>query len=487
MRRRAQRAGGRVRRPSGRASELGRRGRGVEQRADVRLRAAQRLEGGDPLQRVATRDVEDDRVPGGGGDLVGVAAHALAAEAGAGVLGRRGDGRLDLGVGGEAHQGAARPAAVARAPCPGARRCTAGRRGAAAGGPSRGRRGRGSPRAPPAWPPSRARTASDIGSTSSRSSTDSQRSSTSAVCASTSEPAGPRRTCAPARGTRAAAAPRSAVRPSTSVTRCASVGSCETRCISLTGAAITSVEVERAVLDHREHERGGAELEVGRDLGEVGVADDHVQPAVLLRIGVRLVAGVDDRALERGLEADLDLEEVGALRELEAGLRPVLPEARRGRRRVTTWRETKNGVRWRTIVGERRRAAPSGSSRGCRTTRPCRRCCSCRGSPAARRAAAARARRRAAMTRSPALSHDHASRGLVHLGAGVLRVRVVDVEPRAVGEDDVGQAEVLVGELAGIGLGRGSGRTRARRAAGLLARSPSGPARRAPTTEPRRR
>ena len=28
---------------------------------------------------------------------------------------------------------------------------------------------------------------------------------------------------------------------------------------------------------------------------------------------------------------------------------------------------------------------------------------------------------------------------------------VVDVEPRAVGQDDVGQADVLVGELAGVG------------------------------------
>ena len=38
-----------------------------------------------------------------------------------------------------------------------------------------------------------------------------------------------------------------------------------------------------------------------------------MQAPVLLRIGVRLVAGVDDRALQRGLEPDLLLEEVGAL------------------------------------------------------------------------------------------------------------------------------------------------------------------------------
>ena len=37
------------------------------------------------------------------------------------------------------------------------------------------------------------------------------------------------------------------------------------------------------------------------------------------------------------------------------------------------------------------------------------------------------------------------------LGRGVLRVCMVDVEPGAVGEDHVGQAEVLVGQLARIG------------------------------------
>ncbi len=70
-----------------------------------------------------------------------------------------------------------------------------------------------------------------------------------------------------------------------------------------------------------------AELEVGRDLGEVGVADDDVQPAVLLGDGVRLVAGVDDRALQRRLEADLDLEVVGALGDLEAVAAAVLADA----------------------------------------------------------------------------------------------------------------------------------------------------------------
>ena len=137
---------------------------------------------------------------------------------------------------------------------------------------------------------------------------------------------GPRRTCGPGRGTPAAAGRRSACGRRCSVTVCCSVGSWETARSAATGAVDGQVRGEEPVLDHRQHQRGGADLEVGRDLGEVGVADDHVQPAVLLGVGVRLVAGVDDRPLERGLEADLDLEVVGALADLEAVLAAVLAD-----------------------------------------------------------------------------------------------------------------------------------------------------------------
>ena len=50
-----------------------------------------------------------------------------------------------------------------------------------------------------------------------------------------------------------------------------------------------------AGLDHPQHEVGGADLEQRRRLAHVRVADDDVQPAVALGVGVRLVAGVDDR------------------------------------------------------------------------------------------------------------------------------------------------------------------------------------------------
>src|ERR671913_255734 len=69
---------------------------------------------------------------------------------------------------------------------------------------------------------------------------------------------------------------------------------------------------------------------------------------------------------------------------------------------VTTWRLTKNGVRCRTM-------SPNGVARHDLT----------------------------------GLVPEHDVTGVGALGCGVLRVRVIDVEPGAVGEDDVGEPEVL--------------------------------------------
>ena len=49
-------------------------------------------------------------------------------------------------------------------------------------------------------------------------------------------------------------------------------------------------------LDHPQHQVGRADLQQRRGLGHVRVPDDDVQPAEPLGVGVRLVAGVDDRA-----------------------------------------------------------------------------------------------------------------------------------------------------------------------------------------------
>ena len=68
-----------------------------------------------------------------------------------------------------------------------------------------------------------------------------------------------------------------------------------------------------AGLDQIQHQRRGAELEVGGVLGQVGVTDDHMQPPVLVGVGVRLVAGIDDAAFEGGLQANLDFDVVRPL------------------------------------------------------------------------------------------------------------------------------------------------------------------------------
>ena len=231
------------------------------------------------------------------------------------------------------------------------------------------------------------------------------------------------------------------MRPSRSViSRAAASGRGETACSARDRLRRRRGRAARKpVLDHREHQRGRADLEVGRDLGEVGVADDHVQPAVLLGVGVRLVAGVDDRPLERGLEADLDLEEVGPLADLEAVLAAVLADADpagAADHLAGDEERRRGGARCRR-TGSR---GASGSSRARRRTRPCCRCCSCRGGSAAPPGSWP--------ARRGGLEHDQLARlvpphdveRVGDLGRGVLRVGVVDVEPGAVGQDDVGQA-----------------------------------------------
>ena len=205
-----------------------------------------------------------------------------------------------------------------------------------------------------------------------------------------------------------------------------------------------------AVLDQLEDERRRPELQQRRDLAQVRVADDHVQPAVLLGVGVRLVARVDDRALQRGLQTDLGLEEVRALRDLVAVPRPLVP--RRLAAQLAGAAEDLPGDEERREPRDQvRRTAPAGrpgSSRASRTSCPCRRCCSCRPRAAARRASCGWiSSRDRSSTRSPALSWTTRSRGVSALGRRVLGVRVVDVVAGAVGQDHVRETQVLLGRL----------------------------------------
>ena len=180
-----------------------------------------------------------------------------------------------------------------------------------------GRGARRSRRRGAAWPPSRPSWPTDVGSCSSPASTRSHRRSTSAPTASPTQA----RPCSCSYLWARSSRPHwisSAVarRPSRSM-----IVRVQRRVVADLAdrrhrVAEQPVVAERVVLDHRQHDRRGADLEVGGDLAHVGVADDHVQPAVLLGVAVRLVAGVDDRALQRRLEADLLLEEVGPLAQL---------------------------------------------------------------------------------------------------------------------------------------------------------------------------
>ena len=77
------------------------------------------------------------------------------------------------------------------------------------------------------------------------------------------------------------------------------------------------IVLDELVLDHVQHQLRHADLEIGRNLGHIRVAQNDVQAAESVRIGVRLVARVKQRALVGGLEADQRLEKVRALRKLD--------------------------------------------------------------------------------------------------------------------------------------------------------------------------
>ena len=196
------------------------------------------------------------------------------------------------------------------------------------------------------------------------------------------------------------------------------------------------------------------------DLTEVGVAGDHVQPPVERRIGVRLVARVDDRALERGLEADLLLEEVGTRAELVVDvLGAVLGAdlagagehlaAHEPREQVAHQRGEGHGaVDEVVLVGAVRVALAVGVVLVDDDLLP---------------GLQQRARRqhRAGEDALPRLVGDDELEGVGALRGGVLGVRVVDVVAGPVGEDRVDQVgldlrwgRALPGEAAGVAPGR---------------------------------
>ena len=200
------------------------------------------------------------------------------------------------------------------------------------------------------------------------------------------------------------------------------------------------------VLEGAEHEARHAHLEQVRDVGVVGVADDDVQAAILAVVGVRLVARVDDGTLQRRLETDLGLEEVGALSELETGPLALGADADAAAAgddltRDEERRHARDDARPRHVAAQQVvlvRAVRGALTVGVVLVQ-------------LRRAVLVVGEQR---RRVP---HDDLARAVVrdrvagrrHLRRAVLGVGVVDVQARAVLEHDVGEARVdLVGQLA---------------------------------------
>ncbi len=164
---------------------------------------------------------------------------------------------------------------------------------------------------------------------------------------------------------------------------------------------------------------------------------------------MRLVAGVDDRALEGRLQANLDLEVVGPLADLEAVRGAVLADADPpcAADHLTGDEERRDVA---DDVAERRLPAHQVVLvRAVGRTLVVGVVLVQQDLPGVRDGAGSLGRVEHDQL-AGLVPHDDIARGTA-LRRGVLRVRVVDVQPCPVGEDHVGQAEVLVGELRGVG------------------------------------
>ena len=209
------------------------------------------------------------------------------------------------------------------------------------------------------------------------------------------------------------------------------------------------VLVDEAVFDHREHDRGRADLEERRDLAQVRVADDHVQAAVLLRVGVRFVARVHDRALQRRLEPDLLLEEVGALADLEvARLRAVLGADLAGTGEHLAGHEPRDEVAHERR--ERHRAVDEEVLVAAVRVALAVGVVLVDDDLLALRQQLARRVHRPGEDPLPRLVEQHGLHRVAALGRGVLGVRVVDVVARAVGEHRVDEVRLDLGRLRAV-------------------------------------
>ena len=74
---------------------------------------------------------------------------------------------------------------------------------------------------------------------------------------------------------------------------------------------------KNAFLEQIQHQRGGPDLQRGRVLAHVRIANEQMQAAILAVIGQRFVTGIDDRAVELHPLVDVVHDVVGTLRNLK--------------------------------------------------------------------------------------------------------------------------------------------------------------------------
>ena len=132
----------------------------------------------------------------------------------------------------------------------------------------------------------------------------------------------------PARGIAIECRARRSVLPFSRRTIQALVASREMSRVLWTASARMKFLRQTAFFEQRENAGGGPDFQRGRERAHVGIADQQMEPAILSVIGQRLVARIDDGAVELHPLVNVVDDVIGALAELKIDLRPPAAAAR---------------------------------------------------------------------------------------------------------------------------------------------------------------
>ena len=95
------------------------------------------------------------------------------------------------------------------------------------------------------------------------------------------------------------------------------VGSREMSRVLCTASLSTRLRGSFPIFEQRQNARGRADFQRGRERAHVGIADEQMQPPIFAIIGQRLVARVDDGAIELHPLIDVVDDVIGALAQLK--------------------------------------------------------------------------------------------------------------------------------------------------------------------------